>query len=382
MRCCHLLLTISLLAGTLMVSVARAQQPAGTATLWSFLGIPQTMNHLGGGLVNRHGRFPGLEKKPPLLRIADPANLESPVKGIKAAAEIKQAEDLKKQKIKAVKYLTKVGCGCYDQDGKVTAALLESLKDCTEEVRLATVKAIGAAARDEYCQACQQRNCCAGEITKRLMTMAYDQDKNGCWIEPSARVRQAATNALQHCQPVEEPRADPTPDPTPDVTPDADTEGPIPVPVPTAARSRQPYGAYAKPARFVHTSSRRASLENDRSPSVRQPERFAAQSSRPSEVIDSQPTGLIQTGDSYSYLGVVQFVDAPKNIALLNFVSRKELPKGTVVTVYRRHLSKTYEIGRLQIVQSRPGVAQAVPIIGTSLSKIARGDGALASPAP
>jgi hypothetical protein len=64
--------------------------------------------------------------------LADPANLNSDNPAIKAAAEIKTEEDLAPQKIKAIRYLSTIACGCYPQ---VRPALLAALDDCTEEVR-------------------------------------------------------------------------------------------------------------------------------------------------------------------------------------------------------------------------------------------------------
>ena len=142
-----------------------------------------------------------MEKKPPLLAIADPANLESPVAAIKKAAEVKQAEDLKKQKIKAVKYLTKIGCGCYDIDGSITEALIAASDDCTEAVRLATVEAIADAAEGECCSNCGKVCCCNEDMVKRLAKMAYERDDKGCYLEPSERVREAAVKALEICCP-------------------------------------------------------------------------------------------------------------------------------------------------------------------------------------
>jgi hypothetical protein len=77
--------------------------PPPPTTLWSFLGIPQGYRYVRDNAFNRSGNRPGLERKPPLKAIADPSNLKSDNPAIKKAAEIKQAEDQKKQKIKAVK---------------------------------------------------------------------------------------------------------------------------------------------------------------------------------------------------------------------------------------------------------------------------------------
>ena len=180
---------------------SNAQAPAKPATVWSFLGIPQGAKRVSDNWTNRGGRFPGMEKKPPLKKIADPENLKSENPAIKKAAEIKKAEDLAKQKIKAVKYLASIGCGCYNRDGGITDALMASMDDCTEEVRLATIESIGEAASSEACEHCKHRNCCSEEITKKLYEIAYGRDDSGCFLEPSERVRQAAQEAMYVCCP-------------------------------------------------------------------------------------------------------------------------------------------------------------------------------------
>ncbi len=175
--------------------------PQKQATLWSFLGIPQTYTSVRDNWDNRNGNRPRQERKPNLVRLADPQNLESPNPAIKKAAEIKKEEDLAKQKIKAVKYLTKIGCGCYNRDGSITDALLKALDDCTEEVRYQTVKAITEAANGEACVNCKNKSCCSEELSNKLYEMAYERDDAGCYLEPSERVRQAAAEALRACCP-------------------------------------------------------------------------------------------------------------------------------------------------------------------------------------
>ncbi|HND55379.1 MAG TPA: hypothetical protein PLV92_23355, partial [Pirellulaceae bacterium] len=186
-------------------AMVQGQTPAPPAapqpTLWSFLGIPQTAKRLNETLVNRSGNHPRLEKKPPLKKIADPENLKSSNPAIKKAAEIKQQEDLAKQKIKAIKYLTEIGCGCYNLDGSITEALLAALEDCTESVRLAAAEAIGEAASGESCANCKQRSCCNKQISEKLSEIAFEKDDEGCWKEPSERVREAAAAALHACCP-------------------------------------------------------------------------------------------------------------------------------------------------------------------------------------
>jgi hypothetical protein len=190
-----------LLTAVTTVSAQVGGAPGPPPTLWSFLGIPQGMQKVKGAMMNRRGNHPGLEPKPPLKAIADPANLESKDAAIKKAAELKTAEDLKKQKIKAVKYLASIGCGCYDIDGGVTEAMVAAMGDCTEDVRLETVKAIADAAGDGCCSKCGSVCCCNKDILMKLAEMAYERDDHGCYLEPSDRVRQEAAKAIEICCP-------------------------------------------------------------------------------------------------------------------------------------------------------------------------------------
>ena len=175
--------------------------PPPPATLWSFLGIPQGFRYIRDNSFNTRGNRPGMERRPPLKAIADPKNLASADPAIKKVAEVKMAEDLKPQKIKAVKYLASIGCGCYNRDGAITDALLKSMDDCTEEVRLQTVWAISEAAAGEACANCKMRSCCSEEISNKLYEIAYERDDTGCFLEPSERVRLAAAEALRTCCP-------------------------------------------------------------------------------------------------------------------------------------------------------------------------------------
>lgn len=197
-----------LIAGLLAVTISGSAfgqegAPAVPAppTLWSFLGIPQGVKKVQGALTNRRGNLPKTEPKEALKALADPANLESPDLAIKRAAEIKKAEDLKPQKIKAIKYLTSIGCGCYDKDGSVTKALMAAAEDCTEDVRLSTMQQIHEAAEGKCCSNCGQVCCCNEDMLKKLAQIAYERDEYGCYLEPSKRVREAAAEALAACCP-------------------------------------------------------------------------------------------------------------------------------------------------------------------------------------
>ena len=246
--------TLAALTIVMTAAVAAAQPavapPAAPTTLWSFMGIPQGINKVNGALFNRRGNHPFLEKKPPLKSIADPANLASENPAIKRAAQVKQEEDLKPQKIKAIKYLAEIGCGCYDKDGSITKAMVAAMDDCTEDVRLAAVEAINTAGSGEQCENCKQKSCCNEVVVKKLAEIVYERDEHGCYKEPSERVRKAAEEAMCACctgrGPLVIENATPEPqqgEPRPDV--------PADVP-PPPAQARQ---SELRDARFV--SSRR-----------------------------------------------------------------------------------------------------------------------------
>ena len=210
-----------LIAMVAMASPTEAiEPPPAPATLWSFLGIPQGVNKIRDATVNRRGNLPGLERKPALKALADPANLESKNVAIQTAAKIKQQEDLAPQKVKALKYLATVGCGCYPD---VKKALLAGLMDCTEVVRYEAAVAICESAGNP-CKTCES-DCCSAEIVTQLNKMAHGRDEFGCCEEPSARVRAAAAGALRAC---------PNPGPDPELpSPEMPTRA-LPAELPTA----------------------------------------------------------------------------------------------------------------------------------------------------
>lgn len=210
-------------------------------TFWQKLGIPQNYMRIRDGLLNRRGNLPFLERKPPVLKIADPRNLAADKpQMIQAAAKIKQAEDMKKQKIKALKFLGDMNCGCYNKDGKVEAAFLEAIEDCDPDVRMAAIRALTDAAgggkrcshgklkafcescrklckhgglRDHCqqcrggCESCGQSQCCGEccitcctqKLQEKLEKIAHGMDEYGCWIEPVAEIRAAAEQLLCIC---------------------------------------------------------------------------------------------------------------------------------------------------------------------------------------
>ncbi len=185
---------------TTIVAVA----PANTScSIYDVLGVHQAAactHKVRDCIAARLGMlFPGLEPKPALKLIADPANLsEDAPPTVKTAAEIKQKEDQAEQKIKGIRYLATIGCGgCY---AGVEEALLASLEDCTEEVRYETAIALRKSVGRE-CRFCAEKACCSEKVQKKLYEM-NDVDSHGCYKESSERVRRQARLVLRACGPV------------------------------------------------------------------------------------------------------------------------------------------------------------------------------------
>lgn len=185
---------------SLLAQGAPPAAPVGPApTLWHYLGMRQGSWQMRDNFLNRRGNRPNRERTPPLKRIADPSLAEVDNAAIKKAQQIKAEEELAPQKIKAIKYLATLGCEkCY---GGIEEAMLESLKDCTEVVRYETVLALQSIPNAE-CPMCDN-DCCTEKMTEQLAKMAYERDPDhpDCWFEPSARVREAAAEAIGVCCP-------------------------------------------------------------------------------------------------------------------------------------------------------------------------------------
>jgi hypothetical protein len=222
-----LAVTVLMASAAALRSRAADGAPASAPpTLWSFLGIPQGCHKIQDALVNPFGRHPKWERKPALKRIADPANLQSDNPAIKAAAKIKAEADLAPQKIKAIRYLATICCGCAKNRDEVKEALLSALDDCTEAVRYEAALALCGCAGDP-CTNCNRAGCCDAKIMNKLQKVSEGQDAQGCWLEPSARVRAAAANALGACRQVRGPTAQvPAEAPKKGEVPTADPEEP------------------------------------------------------------------------------------------------------------------------------------------------------------
>ncbi len=328
----------------------RAQAPPPTPTIWSFFGIPQGMNKLHGTLFNRRGNHPKLEKKPPLKSLADPANLESPDPAIKKAAEVKQAEDLAPQKIKAVKYLAEIGCGCHNIDNSITDALVAAMGDCTEDVRLATIEAMADAAESGRCEKCYEKSCCSEDISKKLAEIAFERDDHGCWLEPSERVREAAREALSVCcsgdAPVIIEDDQPKRETVPDKKERISDEAPMPPMATNTTVNGQ--GNLVSSRRRYQTSSQFTVLTRD-------------------------PSTSGDTG-SAARRGMTVYIDEASRTAQIQFPNtREQVQVGQKLRVFARTAAGFRPLGQLEVIESSPGTAQVRPIGDLKVSQIGPG---------
>ena len=224
---------------------AAAAAPA-KATLPQFLGLGQAAHGIGKIVTHLQSHlgsfFPGLEPKPPILPITA-AGGEGASPAVAAAAEIKAEEDKAAQKIKAIRYLAGLGCvSCYTG---IEEAFLAALEDCTEEVRYEAVKGLRKAAGNP-CKVCRSSSCCTPKLVEKLEEIANKMDGQGCYTEPSPRVRRLARLTLSQCGgaifvPPEEP--------TPEEGPSGDTvkEPPAaPAESSAAAESQEQVGSSVK----------------------------------------------------------------------------------------------------------------------------------------
>lgn len=184
---------------TTIVAVAAPSAPG--MTLPKFLGLDLVVGGVrcvGQRVRNQLGsRFPGLESKPAIKSITDPANLgpdASPAE--KAAAEAKMEDDKAPQKAKAIRYLASRGCGeCYPDTEN---ALMAAMDDCSEDIRYEAVRGLRGASGDA-CNCCRENSCCSPKLLKKLYDIAYERDDSGCFLESSARVRRNARLVICAC---------------------------------------------------------------------------------------------------------------------------------------------------------------------------------------
>jgi hypothetical protein len=347
--------SVVLLAGLMATGCAAPPGPAPT-TVWDTMGVTGAMNALGNA-VNKSGNVPQLEPKPPLKRIADAANLESPTPAIKKAAEVKQAEDQARQKVKAVKYLAKMGCGCYDEDGSISEALVAAMDDCTEAVRYETVNALYEQARRVQggeCPTCSG-SCCNQDIVDKLWNLAYGYKDNGCCVESSERVREMAIRTMELCCPTQcESYNNMQYEPEP-VEPEKNLEGPMDAPT-------------ESPAPPAEEAPKEASLPIDL------PEAAQSSTGKSAEfrqVAHSQPAPAREVAAK----GSVSEIALDTNTATVRFDRNVLVPTGARLAIHHRHqLGRISTLGEVEVCESEPGRASVRPVGLLSLRRLALND--------
>ncbi len=401
-RCC---LRISMLAA--LTAVAGCALPHGDHPSTSGLGIAQALN-LMGGQINKSGKHPNLEPKPPLTRLAATSNRESSNAVIKKAADIKHAEDLAPQKIKAVRYLASLGCGhCYDEQGAVTVgeALVAGLNDCTEKVRHATVKALYDRAKhmqgDAACASCNG-SCCTQEIVDKLWELACGYRDDGCLVEPSERIRILAAETVNLCCPTrcepyyavpEETSHDQTEDaatvePAPetdDSSNEASPPNPLPAPLPETLPAPAPVPAAAT------TGEKQADLSTDSDAaqptilpaSFRSNEADDHETETDAEPAVAEDNANVESTDGLAdkvitISGRIESINRDHGTATVRFKRRYLLPPGATMTIHHRHqLGRVSTTGNVQVLDSLPGQATVRPIGPLSIQQIGLNDSAV-----
>lgn len=261
------LFSLCLCACICNASVAQEEEPPPVPTVWDKLGVTNAIKKAKekrDARINKDGCSPEKEKKPQLVKISDKKNLESDNPLLAIAAKAKQDQDLIPQKLKALRYLSTLGCGC---NADVEPAILAAMEDCAPAIRREAVRlVISAVNKTDICDTCedgQKRKlfkkrllcghckgkgclsckhqgsvevdyastmcececttcnvcgtCCSEAIQAKLQKMAYGQDSSGCYLEPDASIRALAEQALNLCPPA--PIAFDDPDPVPPAKP-------------------------------------------------------------------------------------------------------------------------------------------------------------------
>ncbi len=182
-----------------VVAAPAAPQPM---TLPQYLGINAVLRGVGLAAhrtrLRLSTRWPVLQPSPhnPPIAMADPANLMSPAPAVAAAAAIQQAEADAPAKVQALSFLATANCS---QNPQIEEALLAGMDDLSADVRAAAAQAIIDSQRS--CQACAKscNHCCTAAIRAKLTCLAYQQDAEGCYVEPSSKIRRVARLALCNC---------------------------------------------------------------------------------------------------------------------------------------------------------------------------------------
>ncbi|MBI3863242.1 MAG: hypothetical protein HY290_15230 [Planctomycetia bacterium] len=356
-------------------------------------------------------------------------NAKSDNAAIAEAAKIKKQKCLQCKKIKAIKYLATIGCGCYDKEGAVSKALLAAMTDCDEKVRMAAVKAIMTTAKNGCCETCNSVSCCKKEVVEFLSKMAYEVDDKGCWIEPSEEIRNMAAQAAEICCPCQWPQYEMSPQPKPVQEPDnpelkkepAAVEGEQPaVPVQPgadeeAARTRlrrdraiailqtqyesieegdlvpimpadMPVAGGASRARADDDDGDapgRAFICNYEDPIVVYrnlavpvaSERFPTGGAVASGPMHRPLAARRRPANDGNLRGIVRYVDPYHGVAHVEFGGTKRIAPGTRVVVEHQALfGKLASSGVLEVVSSEPGAATVKALGDYRISRVASGD--------
>jgi hypothetical protein len=346
-------------------------------------------------MVNRRGNRPGLESRPPLKGIADPSFLAPEIapgipmpKPLQEAAKVKIQEDLAPQKIKAVKYLVKMGCGCYNDDGAITQALVEALDDCTPDVREATIKALTEVAEDEVCTKCGTKKCCEEEILMKLAEIAYERDETGCYRETNEEIREAAIRALEACCSSEGPVLTEVPESqipetpqVPEVAPE--TPAPPAPPAPPTAEAGSPRPTTAGQTavtitdRFASTGQDAATMAFT-SAVLGRPAVLEPAQTRPQPPVRSEPMQQVTVATAQPPVlpgrATVDRVDPAERLAYVTFDASAAVPEGVRAEVFHRFVLGRSSVGHYEVVQSSEGVAVLRPLGPSRIASVARGD--------
>lgn len=339
------------------------------ATLWRFMGVPQGIQKVRGATTNRRGNFPGREPTPPLKAIADPRNLE-PGNGpaINKAAQIKQQEDLAPQKIKALKYLATIGCGCYPGVEDAFAKSLKFGDECTEEVRYEAAKAMRKAAENN-CAVCGKSCCCTAEMMQLLSDIATGKDDDGCFLEPSPRVREAACEALMACR--RRVPVSPAPvAPVPAVPPGPGPQEFIPT-QPTPEEITPPRTTAARPGEGLMDDILGAPTGGNawqRVPATNV-------SARDTIVNENGAPEAATPGLNSLLAGKVVGVDTTASTIDVEFPGRFQPTVGSQFSIHHDYAASSVYLGQVEIVyRAANSRVVARPVGRTDLSKVHRGD--------
>jgi hypothetical protein len=383
--------TSMLLAAGMFARRANAQAdipPAPPATLWTFLGFPpppppdvkaaNTAMCLGVPasdypMIKRTPMsklFHGLLVKPLLmatgmmpgaLPLEAPANLASDNAAIAAAAAIKQQEALVPQKIAALRYFGQIGCECGgDREQAITDGLLAGLADCNERVRLAAIRAI------------KRSKCCAPPIQEKLASMASETDDYGEFLEPSERVRQAATEALCDCPPPPAPEEAPAPVPLPEgPSPEAPVDGAVEPPATEASLPLSPSAGLAVAGGVGVTAFASVSASDVRPAMATQ---VQVRRERIAQIAAGSRRGHAALTEPSPVRGQVASVDQRSGVVFLHFPGQAAPLVGSRVTISHRYLFGARDLGELSIIEQNGEAAVAVPVGDLSFGKVSKGD--------